>query len=188
MLLFFVLLLNVGIAYWNAVVCGKAWREANALGGWGKALVWCGAIQSVIGFSSAYAFLVAIAVGGQFGHAVISLWYVLIIIPALGSGLVLTIHSWIEAYRERSLSSMAVAGWNTFAQVENVANASSGIGEAFSNIGDFFGSSDSDDDASSALTKLALIVAVIIILGASIGTTYVIMKNYIGTLPVPSEA
>lgn len=188
MLLFFVLLLNVALSYWNAVVSGTAWREANALGGWGKALVWCAAIQSVIGFSSAYIFLVAIAVGGHFGHTVLSLWYLLIIIPALGTGLVIMINSWIEAYRERSLSAMAVAGWNTFSQASNTYNASSGIGEAFSNVGDFFGSSDSDDDASSVLVKLAVIVTVIIVLGASIGTTYVIMSRHMGSLPVPNEA
>ena len=187
LMLTLLLLLNVGIAFWNAKVCGQAWREANALGGWGKAVVWSGAIQSVIGFSSAYAFMVALALGGKYGHAVLSLWYVLIIIPALGTGFLITVNSWINAYRERSLSSMAEAGWNTFATIHNVSNASSGIGEAFSSIGDIFGG-DSDDDAASGFAKLGIILAVVVVLGASVGTTYIIMRHYQGTLPVPSNS
>src|SRR3546814_20748298 len=51
-------------------------------------------------------------------------WYVMIVIPALGSGLLITIHSWTLVFRERRLSSLGGAAWNTYAQAQNTFDRS----------------------------------------------------------------
>lgn len=45
------LIINLGISFWNAKVCGQSWVEAKAVGGFIRVLIWCGAIQAAIGFS-----------------------------------------------------------------------------------------------------------------------------------------
>ena len=48
--------------------------------------------------------------------ALMSLIYLFIIIPAIGSGIIITIQSWINFSRDKSLMNLGVAGWNTFAR------------------------------------------------------------------------
>ena len=115
--LILILALNFGVSWLNARTCGRAWVESKAAGGLVRVLVWCGAIQSAIGFSSVFVFpllFVANAVAPDaFSaddlNAAESLWYLTIIIPALGTGLLITIESWIAVYRERSLGNIGVA-------------------------------------------------------------------------------
>lgn len=180
-----ILALNLVISWWNARVCGQAWAEANALGGFGKVLIWSGAIQSAIGFSMIYIFLMAGlgAVTGFLPAAIIkgmmSLWYLAIIVPALGTGLIITVHSWIAAYRERDFASIGTAAYNTIAQAHNMYGAIDGIGKALSGVGDLF---DSDDPKAGIA-----IVLVIVALGGGILTTWALIRKYAGTLPLPQR-
>src|SRR5262245_19690912 len=133
--LYVVLGLNLVISWLNARTCGRAWIEARALGGSIRVLVWCGAVQSAIGFSPVFLFPLIFAANGLFPgyfttgdlNGMVSLWYISIIFPALGTGLIITIESWIRAYRERSLSSMGVAAYNAFAQIHNTMGAISNL-------------------------------------------------------------
>ena len=83
--------------------------------GLNRVLVWCAAIQSSVGFSQILIVVLGFAAyaGGyldkQYFSAAVSLWYLLIIIPALGSGLIITIHSLVQAWRERSIASMGAS-------------------------------------------------------------------------------
>ncbi|MGD0641392.1 MAG: hypothetical protein ABSC22_11650, partial [Roseiarcus sp.] len=119
--LFLILALNFGISWWNARTCGRAWVESKAIGGAIRVLVWCGAIQSAIGFSSVFLFPLLFLANAAFPdyftadqlNGAVSLWYLTIIFPALGTGLIITIESWIAAYREHSLMNIGVAAYNT---------------------------------------------------------------------------
>lgn len=187
--LIFILALNLGISFWNAKVCGEAWAESKAVGGFIRLVVWSGAIQSAVGFSMIYIFLIAGA-GYATGFlppkaidALISLWYLAVIIPVLGTGLIITVQSWITAYRERSLLNMGMASYNTFAQAHNMYSAVDGIGKSFGKVGDLFSSSD-DDDAKGAMAIIVVVLA-IAALAAGAVTTYSIIRIYAGTLPLP---
>src|SRR4051812_14696435 len=131
------LALNFGVSWFNCWSVGRVWNESKTLGGWLRLLCWCGAIQSAIGFSSVIGFALGAVLHGlgylpdKIAHGAISLWYLLIIVPALGTGLLITIESWIAAFRERSLMNMGVAAYNTFAMAHNVYGAIDGIGQAF---------------------------------------------------------
>src|SRR5580704_2148710 len=146
--LFLILALNFGISWWNARSCGRAWVESKAIGGSIRVLVWCGAIQSAIGFSSVFLFPMIFLANAFFPeyftddylNGALSLWYITIIFPALGTGLIITIESWMAAYREHSLANLGVAGYNTFAQAYNTMNAIKSVGPAFQSVGKMFSS------------------------------------------------
>ena len=118
-MLILVLGLNLVISFLNARNVGRVWAETKAIGGWIRVVAWAGAIQSAVGFTYVYAFLVAyIAVStGYLPPAMLgvlmSLMYIMIIIPLLGSAIVITIQSWINVAREKSLMNPGVAAWNT---------------------------------------------------------------------------
>jgi hypothetical protein len=192
MLILLLLLLNGAIAWANCWSVGRAWNESRALGGWIRLLAWCGAIQAAIGFST----LVGFAVGAVLhvtGHLppalaqqAFSLWYLLVIVPALGTGLVILIESWIVAWRERDLLSLSVAGYNTAAQLHNMYGAVDGIGQAWGNVSKLFGSlSDDSDNGGLALLAVGLMV---LALASGAVLTYLLVRKYAGSLPLPERS
>jgi hypothetical protein len=68
------------------------------------------------------------------------LWYITVIFPVLGTGLIITIQSWVAAYREHSLANLGVAAYNTFAQVHNTMSAIQSLGPALQSVGKMFAS------------------------------------------------
>jgi hypothetical protein len=111
--------------------------------------------------------------------------YLLAVVPLLGSGLVITVHSWIVAYRERRLASMSLATWNTFAMAHNSYGAVSGAGDALSSV--FKGLSSSNDDARK---KLAVVALILVALAAASGIilTATLIHHYAGTMERPERA
>jgi hypothetical protein len=190
-----VLILNFGISWANAYVCGRSWVETKVIGGFPRLLLWCGAIQSAIGFSSVIGFFLG-WIAYTMGHIppetlkqAASLWYVTIIFPALGTGLIITIESWRAAFRERSLTSMGSAAWNTFAELHNAYEAMEGIGDAFKDVGDLFGGLfDGDDDDAKAKLAMVAILLVVIALASGCLLTAILIKKYAATEPLPHRA
>lgn len=185
------LALNFGISWWNCYAVGGIWVESRSLGGWIRVLAWSGAIQAAIGFSSVFLFVLGGA-AFAFGvlppkafHAAINLWYLLIIIPALSTGLIITVHSWIAAYRERSLANMGTAAYNTFAQAYNMYNAFSGIGDAFKGVGEFFAGGDDDDVKARLILLVVGLVVLSLIAGGVLAA--ILIKKYAGRLPLPER-
>lgn len=188
--LILLLLVNGIISFWNAKEAGKIWAEAQSLGGWIQTVTWCTVIQSALGFSYIYVyFLSTIAYKIHvLSYSTISIIYDLsffvIILPLVGTGSIMMIESWIQAKRERSLLSLGIAGWNTFASIYNAYHVIQNFSSAFNNVKNFFGdfSGDSDDD-----DKLNVIVIVAVALLAGIITTMVIVQRYTGTLSIPES-
>jgi hypothetical protein len=196
--LFVVLALNLGISWLNARTCGRAWEESKAIGGVIRVLVWCGAIQSAIGFSSVFLLPLVLAAHAFFPedftdaafNGALSLWYITIIFPALGTGLIITIESWIVAYRERNLGNIGVAVYNTLVQIHNTRHAISSIGPAFKAVGEMFALvATSRDSAKGKITVLGVMIAVLVVATAlCAGTilTAVLIHRYAGTVPLPA--
>ncbi|QBQ74805.1 hypothetical protein BcepSauron_425 [Burkholderia phage BcepSauron] len=191
-MLVLLLVLNFGISWWNCYAVGGIWNESKGVGGFSRVLAWSAAIQSVVGFSSVFGFIMG-AVLYKFGYlpataaqAAMNLWYLLIIFPALGSGLIITIHSWIVAYRERSLLSMGGAAYNSFAQAYNMYNAFQNVGGAFSGVKDFFGDVDlfDSDDPKAAIALLVIGLVIASILSGGV-LTFILIRKYANRLPVP---
>lgn len=192
LMLVLVLGLNLVISFLNARNVGRVWAESKAVGGWIRLLAWCGAIQSAAGFTFVYAVVVGyIAVStGYLPPAMLgvmmNLIYIMIIVPLIGSGIFITIQSWIAFARDKSLSNLGVAGWNTFAQAYNTYNAIQSFGPALDSVQQGLGglfSGDGDSDNSTA--RVILLVAIVLLAGVL--TTSVIVRRYEVSLPVSEE-
>ena len=187
-----VMILNLVISFLNARNVGRIWAESKAVGGWIRLLAWCGAIQSAVGFTFVYAIVVSyIAVSTGYLPASMlgllsSLIYLMIIVPAIGSGIIITIQSWINFAREKSLMNLGIAGWNTFAQAYNTYNAIQSFGPALDTVQEGLGGLfDGDGDSDNSTMRVLLLAAIILLAGVM--TTTVIIRRYEASLPV-SEA
>jgi hypothetical protein len=197
--LFLILALNFGISWWNARSCGRAWEESKAVGGGIRVLVWCGTIQSAIGFSSVFLFPLIFLANALFPeyftddylNGAVNLWYITIIFPALGTGFIITIESWIAAYRQHSLMNLGVAAYNTFAQVHNTMGAITSLQPAFQSVGKMFASAlGGRGDAKGKVMILGLMIAILVVglaLAAGSILTAVLIHRYAGTVPLPPQ-
>ncbi len=183
LILALLVLLNVAISWWNCYAVGSVWREAR--GGFEKLLLYSAAIQSVAGFSVPILLALTwvattILAGGDdpmppeqikaIWEGVMSLWYVAIIIPVVGSGFIIWGHSVREAWQRRDFASIGIAGWNTVAQVSNTASMFSNFGPALSNVGKLF----KGDNAKNGAPLLVILLVVVALLSSVLLTVYLI--------------
>jgi len=189
--LVFILALNFGVSWLNARTCGRAWVESKAVGGSIRFLVWCGAIQSAIGFSSVF-LLPLLFVANAIAPEYFTGDQLTIIVPALGTGLLITIESWIAAYRERSLANIGVAAYNTLVQVHNTMGAINSFGPALNAVGKAFSSvAASRGDAKGKAAVLGIMIAVAVVaisLSAGVVLTAALIHRYAATVPLPGPA
>jgi len=177
-LLFILLLVNTGISFWNAYACGAYLTEAKIIGGWTRFMVWCGLIMSACGFTWVYLTIVTLVTvsfdifTAKQGEILFKMGYLALILPIIGSGMAIWIQSLIQAYRSRSFGDMAVAGWNTFAQVHNTWQAASSAPSAFEDVMEFFSGDGDSDSAKGAL----MILLVIVVIAGGILTTAAIAR------------
>ncbi len=178
LLLFGILILNFVISWFNAWSVGKTWAETKQVGGWIHLVNWAAAIMSACGFTWVYLTILSIiaGIGGWLPYEYIegmqSLGYLIIILPVLGSGITLTVHSWVRAWRERNFRSVGVAGWNTFAQTYNTVRAVSAIPDALGNVLKIFGGRRKK--GQEALVLLALLLIVLALVGGTLTTIFII--------------
>lgn len=175
--LILVLAINVLIASWNAYLVGRVYALAKGVGV--KLLLWCGLIQSVIGYSSALMFGLGIGayelgwLDEKFLTYAIQLWYLGAIFPALGTGMVIWLHSVIDAVRNPSAGGFLAAGWNTYATFHNIGSALRHVPEAIDGVGEFFGEMLEGKSGDDGKGKIALLV-VLLALGIGIILTHVV--------------
>jgi hypothetical protein len=188
MMLLFVFVLNFAISWLNAWGCGKSWNETKHIGGIAHAMNWAGAVMSASGFTWCY-----MVIGALIGQVVpveqddgtsaplfsqemvgwfCDLGYVVIIVPILGSGIMITMHSVVVAWKKRTFGNIAGAGYNVFAQVYNISSAVRHMPEAVGGVGKLFESVK--DDKKGGIT---VVVAVIVACLAGILTTYTIIQR-----------
>ena len=168
------LVLNFAISAFNAWSVGKGMADAKAVGGWANLMIWAGGIMSASGFTWVYLIIIGFGVTSlgildqKTLEGMLSLGYLIIIFPVLGSGLMIMIDSWLHFYRERSLSTGGIMAWNTFAQAYNTYEAISAIPDAFENVFNLFGGDDSENDSAKA--KIVLIIVVFALVGGILTT------------------
>lgn len=170
LLLFGLLLLNLGISAWDAYAAGRIWHDCA---GFMKLVAWSALIMSACGFTSVFACLLSFWAVAQHiltensGAIMMKLTYVMIIVPVLGAGMIITVHSWIEAWKSRRLLDVGIAGFNTYAQVSNAADAVKNMGPMLGDIFDFFKSSDDDEDEKSQGAIILFLVSIAFILAGA---------------------
>jgi hypothetical protein len=172
-----ILVLNTGISYWNARNVGRAWNEAQAAGGSLRFMTWMGAIMAACGFSFVLLFLLAfggIALGYLPPEAMalaFDFGYLALVFPMLGSGFAITATSLARAWRERTLRSAGLAGWNTIAQVYNTSRALKGVPAAFGRVKEALGKRNGRDNP---MVVLAVLVAVAAVAGGVLLTMWIV--------------
>lgn len=193
LVIFLLVLLNLGISFWNARVTGLVWAETKAIGGFTRFMTWMGAIMAAVGFSWCY--LIVLALGAQsLGYLdakgmklALELGYIILAPLVLFSGFFIWIDSVVQAWRQRDMASIGTAAWNTFAQAHNTYSAIEGFGSAFSDVFSAF-TSDADEDTVKAIPLLLIVALVAFAFAGGIITTTAIVKNYAGTRPIPVRA
>jgi hypothetical protein len=178
LILAFIWALNFVICSYNAITVGKIWKYGRYVSGWMNLVLWSAVIMSAAGFTWCYTIFLVLIAGAagylttvQVSYA-LQLGYIIVIFPILTSGLVIWIHSLVEAYKRRDMISIGVAGWNSFANIYNWLNAFRLIPQVLSNLGGLFkGGGDSKDKG-----VLILVVLVIVSLLMGVITTYSLIK------------
>lgn len=185
-MIIFLWALNFVISWFNAWGCGKTWNETRASGGLPHLLNWAGAVMSASGFTWCYLVIFG-AISTQIpfeqddgtyatlltpegAQAFADLGYTLIILPILGSGLVITLQSWAAFWRRRTFGSGAVAGYNTFAQVYNTWSAVQHLPGSSKGALDYF--TKGEDKGKGLVAALVALAAV-----GGILTTWAIIRS-----------
>jgi hypothetical protein len=188
--------LNLGISFWNAYAVGRAWVETEHAGGWPRFMAWMGAIMAACGFTWCYLLLLAfIAYWAEWLtlmqiEAMINLGYILLVPGVLFSGLMITVDSWAQAYRRRTLGSFGTAAYNTFAQIHNTYHAIGDLGQAFHGVAAFVtGSRDRDGkDSDNSGAILLVILLVLLALFGGVLTAAAIIRRVAGSdQPLPID-
>ena len=191
-MLWFLLLVTVAISYWNARVAGLVWVETQAVGGFIRTVVWSAAIQSVLGFSLLTIIpIMSLLPDDWVGTKLVTgLFSLVIILGVWSTGCIITIYSWIEYYREKSLAGLSVASYNSFATAYNtfqlVDDLVEAIGGVFSVVADIF--DFDDEDWPVALVVIIVFMILAVTFGAGILFTRAIIQYYAGTLPLPATS
>lgn len=179
----FLVVFNFVISWFNAWATGKTWTEAKAAGGMARFMSWCGATMSACGFTWCYSIGLALVAGSvsyhghilltpRYVNGVIELGYMVVILPVIGSGIGITVNSWQNYRRNRSLAYGGVAAYNTFADVYNIYNAARDIPFILKDLTGLF---KSEDDDNGALEIMILLV--VVALAAGTLTTYAILRS-----------
>lgn len=184
--LILILVLNVAISWWNCYVVGSAWKDAKVFGSrFDMALLYSAAFQSVAGFSVpillALTWVVTAWMGSgndpsltqseikQVWEGVFSLWYVGMIIPIVGTGMIIWVHSVKVAYEQRDLASIGVAGYNTIAQISNTVSMFNNLGPAMDGVGSLF-----KGNSKNTLPLLVIMLVIVALLSSLLLTVHLI--------------
>lgn len=170
------LVITFTISVFNAWSVGSMWFESKVIGGWTRVLAYCGAIMSASGFTYVYAIIIGLALNmagildAAHFEMMLSLVYLFLVIPMLGTGLAITVNSVIVAYHQRSWMNSGIATWNVMAQAYNMYNAISAIPASVKSVGGLF----SGDDKDSIQTQIVIAVAAFSILGGALTTIAIV--------------
>lgn len=180
-MLLVIFVLNLVISVWNAYAVGAMWTETKLIGGWARVMSWSGAIMAASGLTWCYLVVygfLGLASGylkqGDF-ELLLAMGYLLIVLPVVGSGFAIWADSVVQAYRQRSFGSVAVAGWNAAAQFHNTWNAARQAPSVFSSVFDALSSKGSKSSKDSA-GSLILFVLLLLALLAGVMTTWAIIR------------
>ena len=183
--MFVLFFLNLLISWNNAYVGGKNLHEAKAGGWFPWVLNWSAIIMAGCGFTWCYTLaLVGLAyAAGKLDPTqvdlAIKLGYVIIVHALLGSGFVITIHSWISFFKKPSIGGGLTVAWNSYAQVKNTMNAASFFPKAVGDLFDSMGGGSSSKSGKDGQGKIAVLTIMLVVLALLLGvltTRYIVLS------------
>ena len=180
LLILLLLGVNFAISWSNAKSVGRYWSESKQVGGSFRAEIMCGYIQAIFGFTMVYgyvlmliapAFMQAKGVNPEliadFEILTSNMVYLLVAVPIVGSGFRIWFSSLRAAWEQRSLRTIATAGWNSYAQIHNTISLARNAPSAIKTVGSFFGGSKKRRSSKNdgAIIMLAILVVLAALLG-----------------------
>ena len=194
-LLLALLAFNFFISWRNAKTVGAYWSESKQVGGMFRAEIICGYIQAIAGFTMVYGYILLLIAPyvmqaanadpeliADFEVLAGHLVYLLVAIPIVGSGFLIWFRSLKNAWEQHNIRSIAVAGYNSFAQIHNTISLARNAPSAIKSIGNVLGGgkskkrSRSKNDGQAILILLVVIVVLIAILGGFFTANYLVHK------------
>ena len=179
-LVIIVFVINLVITWANAYCGGKNLHMARRVGGFAWLLNWSGIIMAGCGFTWCYTLLIA-GLGYCFNQLTIeqtmlcvNAGYVILAPVVIGTGFVITVHSWKEFLRRRTVGSGLEVAWNTYAQIHNTSQAISFFPEAVTNVIDAVGDDDSDVKTKASIVAIMLAVAALLL--GVLTTRYIVVR------------
>lgn len=170
-----ILVLDFGLSIWNAYASGLNLETLRREGGssWLRAVAYSGLGLAYSGAS--YVMLIVVGYAAfVFGYissntvdAVLGLDFLLFGLLIIGFGLMVTVQSIITAYKRRSFGSIAIAVWNTFAEIWDIASYAGGFSEAVSLVKGT-GGDERDETSLIIVVIVALLIAYFIVHAAYI--------------------
>ncbi len=188
MLLIYILLVlfNFGLSWLNAYQVGRVWADSKVAGSWPRTVVWAGAVMAAVGFTWCYLVVLVLIANAfewlppEYLQLAFNIGYVIIIVPAIGSGMIIWVHSVLVAWKERTISAYGVAAYNTFANMYNVYQAATMLPGIFQQIAGHTASDggSSSSGVSGGISKDTIVVLLVLLaLGGGIVTTWLIVRS-----------
>jgi len=197
-LLFLLLLLNLVISVFNAYSVGRYWTERGQLPTWSRIMMWSGAIMSVCGFFVVYVTLLTMVMSElhafeflaqaflkiklepgevqELVQTIFEIAYLGVIFPILGTGLAITVNSWVVAAAKRDPGSIGLAIYNTGAQVHNLVSAVRNIPRATQHLSGGLKIKFGKDSGKAFAYLALLLLPIVISLGGALASTTIIMR------------
>lgn len=138
MFIWFLVLWNTAISLWNSYSSGQMYELADNT--WLKVVAVSGGILGFVGLT--YSVIMAAVALGHLGQQYLLATNVILGLPIIIFGIIITIDSIIIAYKRKSIWSVAIAlyntvstAWNIFVWMESLKEVG-GFGEAASDLAD----------------------------------------------------
>ncbi len=169
------LVLILVISTLNALGAGYAWNDTKARGGFPHLVTWSAAVMGAVGFTILlgwFNLLVLLSthyitpVQAARGDALL---FSLVALPVLGAGLVLTLDAWVAWKRRGYLSDLAVATYDTVAQIDNAFLVARHLGPVLHDAGGLFDGGGSGPDLDVDGEGLGWLLVLLAVAAAFIG-------------------
>lgn len=186
---FLILAFDFFISWSNAAFCGRYWSESKATGGSFRAYVVSGYIMAISGFTMVYGYILIWILPyflqaftklqiemADFQQLSADLLYVLVALAVIPTGFIIWFRSVANAVKNRSFGNILNAGYNTFAQIHNVASATRQMPSAFKRISTALLGGKKKKKGNEYIIILAILAIILALLGGYF-TASAIMKK-----------
>jgi len=185
------LLLNFAISWANARYCGRYWSESKVMGGFFRLNVIVGYIMAIAGFTMVYGYVLLLLLPyiiplipelektidiAELVQLTSDMLYILVATAVIPTGFWIWFQSLAQFWKRKTLDNGLTAGYNTYAQIHNVVQASREVPSAFKRVTKKLFHTDDDDNGKALLGLIVIFVVILAILGGYF-TASAIMKK-----------
>jgi len=163
------------------------WSEAKAIGGFIRVLAVAGYIMAASGFTMVYGMILLLLAPHiiplipalndipieEILILTLDMMYLLLMMAILPTGLIIWFNSLVHFWRKKTLVNGLVLGWNTYAQIRNMASAARNVPSVLQRITKaLFGGRK----RGSAIAAVAIFIVILAVIGGWLTTSAIVKK------------